>query len=58
MVDSEYSMNIYKSVKITTQTVMKNSEMLKLIPDHLKTKKMCKHAVKRLPVVIRYVSDQ
>ena len=37
---------------------MKNSEMLKLIPDHLKTKKMCKHAVKRLPVVIRYVSDQ
>ena len=32
--------------------------MLKLIPDHIKTKKMCKHAVKMLRFVIRYVSDQ
>ena len=30
MVDSEYSMNIYKSVKINIGTVMKNPEILKL----------------------------
>ena len=27
---------------------MKNPEMLKFIPDHLKTKKVCKRAVKKL----------
>ena len=25
---------------------MKNPEMRKFVPDHLKTKKMCKHALK------------
>ena len=39
MSDSEYSMDIYKSVKISTGTVMKNPEMLKFAPAHLKTKK-------------------
>ena len=47
MVDSEYSTNIYKSLKISTGAVMKNSEMLKFAPDYLKIKKMCKHAVKK-----------
>ena len=37
MVDS---MEIYKSLKIDIRTVFKNSEMLKFVPDHLKTKKM------------------
>ena len=37
---------------------MKNPEMLKNLPDHLKTKKMCKHAVKKLPYLLRYVPDQ
>ena len=37
---------------------MKNLEMLRSVPDHLKTNKMCKHAVKRLSFVIRYVPDQ
>ena len=32
--------------------------MLKFIPDQLKTKSMCKHAVKKLPFAIRYVPDQ
>ena len=32
-------MDIYKSVKVSIKTVMKNLEMLKVIPDHLKTKK-------------------
>ena len=31
--------------------------MLRYIPDHLKTKKMCKNAVKRWPL-IRYVAAQ
>ena len=58
MVDCEYSMDIYKSAKISIGTVMKNPEMLKSVPDHHKTKKMCKHAVKNLPFLIRYVPDQ
>ena len=58
MVDSEYNMDIYKSVRISIATVMKNREMLKFVPDHLKNKKMCKNAVTKLPLGIRYVSDQ
>ena len=61
MVDSEYNMDLYKSVKIRTGPVMRNPEMLlitwSLVPDHLKTKTMCKHAVKNLLFVIWYVSD-
>ena len=32
--------------------------MLKFVPDHLKTKKMCKHVVKKLPYLTRYISGQ
>ena len=39
MLDSEYNMDIYKSVKISIGTVMENREMLKFVPGHLKTKK-------------------
>ena len=28
------------------QAIIKNPEMLKFIPDHLKSKKICKYAVK------------
>ena len=56
-VDSEYSIDDYKSTKISTGAIMKNPEMLKFDPDHLKTKKMCKHAVEKLSFVIRYVPD-
>ena len=31
--------------------------MLKFVPDHFKTKKMCKHAAKKLLLVITYVLD-
>ena len=48
MIGSEYSMDIYKSVKINMRTVMENPEMLKFVPDHLKTKKLCKHADKNI----------
>ena len=39
-------MDIYKSLNISFGTVMENLEMLKFVPNHLKTKKMCKCAVK------------
>ena len=58
MIDSEYIICIYKSIKISTGTVMKIPEMLKFVPDHLKNKKMYKHAVKKLPFLLRYVLDQ
>ena len=32
--------------------------MLEFVPDHLKTKNMCKHTVMKLPFVIKYVPDQ
>ena len=44
MVDS---MDIYRSLNISIGTVMKNPEMLKFVPDHLKIKEMCKHAAKK-----------
>ena len=31
--------------------------MLRLVPDHLKTKKIRKHAVKKLSLQIKYVPD-
>ena len=35
-----------------------NPEMLKFVPDHLKTKKTCNNAVINVPFVIIYVSDR
>ena len=32
--------------------------MLKFVPDYLKTKTICKHAIKKLPYLLRYVPDQ
>ena len=37
---------------------MRNSEMLKFVADHLKTKEMCKHAVKKLSYLLTYVPDR
>ena len=37
---------------------MQNPEILKFVPDYLRTIKMCKHAVKKLLYLLRYVSDQ
>ena len=55
MVDST---DIYNSLNISIRTVMENPEMLKFTHDHLKTKTFCKHTVKKLPSVLRYVLDQ
>ena len=51
-------MDAYISVKISIGTVMKNQEMLKYIPDHLKLKKCVNIQLKKLPFVIRYVPNQ
>ena len=50
-------MDIYKSLDINIETLIKNPEMLKFVLDYLKTKKICKHEVTKLPYVLRYVSD-
>ena len=34
-------MDVYKSLNISIGTAMKNPEILKFVPDHLKTKKEC-----------------
>ena len=58
MVDSEYSKNISKILKISIRAVMTNPGTLKFISNHLYIQKMCKTGVKKLPFVIRYVPDQ
>ena len=50
--------DIYKFLNISIGIVMKNPGMLKLVPYHLKTKNMCKYAVKKLPYPLRYIPDQ
>ena len=52
------SMKICKSLNINIGKVMRNIEMLKFVPDHLRTKKMCKDAVQKLPDLLRYVPNQ
>ena len=52
-----HSMDVYKSLNINIGTVMKNPEMLKFVPDHLKTKQMCNYVVKKLIFLIRYVPN-
>ena len=51
MVDSE-------TLIISIGALIKDPEMLRFIPDHIKTKKMCKHAIKKLPFLIKYVTNQ
>ena len=49
---------LWNSSNISTLTVMKNPEMLKFVPDHHKTKKMCKYAIKKWSYLLRYVPDE
>ena len=46
MVDSENSPNNYKTLKISIGAIIKSPKMLKLDPDHLKNKNVCKNEVK------------
>ena len=41
-----------KTQKIAIVEMIKDPEMLRLVTDHLKNEKMCKHAVKKLPFLI------
>ena len=51
-------MDTYNSLKINIAKVMKNPEMLKLVPGHLKMKQMCNYANKKLPYLLGYVPNQ
>ena len=55
--DIEYRPYYNKSSKTSTKAITIDSQMLKLLPNHLKHKKMCKHAVQKLSWVTNYVSD-
>ena len=57
MVEIENSSDNYSTLKISIGAIIKNSELIKIVPDHLKTKKMCKNAVKKSKFVM-YVFDQ
>ena len=46
MLDSEYNMDIYKSLQASIGAVIRTPEMLKFVPNHLKTKKCVKTPLK------------
>ena len=48
-------MGVYNSLNSSAVTIMKNSEMLRFVPDHFKK---CKHVVKIFPYLSRYFPDQ
>ena len=48
-----------KTLKISVgKGIVKDPEMLRLVPDHLKTVKMGKDAIEKLPFVIKHVPDR
>ena len=47
-----------KTLKISIEEIKQALEMLRTVPNHLKTKRMCKDAVKKLLFSIKYVIDQ
>ena len=46
--DNENSPDNYKALKIGIGAMIKNLEILRFIPDHFKTKKMCKKISKNV----------
>lgn len=44
-----------KTLKISIEEIKQALGMLRTVPNHLKTKGMCKHAVKKLLFLIKYV---
>ena len=58
MVDSDSITDNYKSLTISIAAIIENPEMLNFVPEHLKTKKMCKHEAKNWSSVIRYAFHQ
>ena len=35
MIDSEYSLDSYKSLEISIGSIIKNTELLRFVPDHV-----------------------
>ena len=58
MVDSKNNQQNYETLNISIETIIGNSEMLRFVPDHLKTRKICKNVVKKLPFVVKFVPDR
>ena len=58
MVDNRSNYGNYKILKISIAEIAKDIEMLRFVPDYLKTEKMCKNGVKKFLFVIKYVPDQ
>ena len=58
MVDSKYISGNYMSLKISIVAVINNPEMLIFISDHLKNKKIRKHAVRKLSFIMRANPDR
>ena len=56
MVDSEYSTENYKPLKINIE--IKNVEIIRVVSNYLKIKRLRKYAVKKLPHVIGHVPYQ
>ena len=52
------SIDIYKSLNISIEAVMRNQELLNFLFDHLKTEKMCKDTIKKLAYLSRYIPDR
>ena len=55
MIDREYNTDNSTSIEISIGAIIKNPKMLRIVPDHLKAKKMYKNAIRNVPFVIRYV---
>ena len=47
-----------KTLKVSIRTIINNPEMLWLVPDHLKTEKTEKYAIKKFTFVIKYGPDK
>lgn len=47
-----------KTQKISIGKIIQDPEMSRFVHDHLETKKMFKHAIIKLPFLIKYVSKR
>ena len=56
IIDGKTYSDNYRTLKISIGAITKDPE--RFVPDHLKTKKICKQAVENLPFVAKYVPDQ
>ena len=53
-----YKIVYSKILKISIGAIIKDPEMLRLVPDRFTTKKMCKHTFQKLPFLIMFLMDK